>query len=141
MTTKRYDIFLDDKIIGTTELEKADAPMGVVFGDIELHEISSGYEFFKSYCMTNGIEIINDYPEDKLIATSHIPTMKIMNSNGVEIKGQGTSIDGMDSDVFEVTILGIPYPFYEEEFPHHVKAYEDQFRTTNDNRQNFRSWY
>ncbi len=128
MTTKRYDIFLDDKVIGTTELEKADAPMGVVFGNIKLYEISSGYEFFKSYCMTNGIEIINDYPEDKLIATSDIPTLKIINSDGVEIKGQGTSIDGMDSDVFEVAILGIPYPFYEEEFPHHVKAYEDQFK-------------
>ena len=128
MTTKRYDIFLDDKVIGTTELEKADAPMGVVFGNIKLYDISSGYEFFKSYCMTNGIEIINDYPEDKLIATSDIPTLKIITSDGVEIKGQGTSIDGMDSDVFEVTILGIPYPFYEEEFPHHVKAYEDQFK-------------
>lgn len=128
MTTKRYDIFLDDKVIGTTELEKADAPMGVVFGNIKLYDISSVYEFFKSYCMTNGIEIINDYPEDKLIATSNIPTLKIITSDGVEIKGQGTSIDGMDSDVFEVTILGIPYPFYEEAFPHHVKAYEDQFK-------------
>lgn len=128
MTTKRYEIFLDDKVIGTTELEKADAPMGVVFGNIKLYDISSRYEFFKSYCMTNGIEIINDYPEDKLIATSDIPTLKIITSDGVEIKGQGTSIDGMDSDVFEVTILGIPYPYYEEEFPHHVKAYEDQFK-------------
>ncbi|RZJ98831.1 MAG: hypothetical protein EOO46_23920 [Flavobacterium sp.] len=81
--------------------------------------------------MTNGIEIINDYPEDKLIATSDIPTLKIINSDGVEIKGQGTSIEGMDSDVFEITILGIPYPFYEEEFPHHVKAYEDQFKNNN----------
>lgn len=122
MTTKRYDIFLDEKVIGTTELEKADAPMGVVFGNIKLYDISSGYEFFKSYCMTNGIEIINDYPKDKLIATSDIPTLKIITTDGVEIKGQGTSIDGMDSDVFEITILGIPYPFYEEEFPHHVKA-------------------
>lgn len=128
MTTKRYDIFLGDKLIGTTELEKADAPMGVVFGNIKLYDISSGYEFFKSYCMTNGIEIVNDYPENKLIATSDIPTLKIITSDGIEIKGQGTSVDGMDSDVFEVTILGIPYPQYEEEFPHHVKSYEDQFK-------------
>lgn len=128
MTKKTYNILLDDKIIGTTELEKADAPMGVVFGDIKLNDISSGYEFFKSYCVTNGIEIINDYPEDKLIATSDIPKLKIINSNGIEIKGQGTSIDGMDTDIFEVTILGVPYPFYEEEFPHHVKAYENKFK-------------
>ena len=128
MTNKTYEILLDDKIIGTTKLEKSDAAMGVVFGDIKLNDISSGYEFFKSYCVTNGIEIINDYPEDKLIATSDIPKLKIINSNGVEIKGQGTSIDGMDSNIFEVTILGVPYPFYEEEFPHHVRAYENQFK-------------
>jgi len=128
MTTKRYDIFLDDKIIGATELEKADATMGVVFGSMLLCNISSGYEFFKSYCMTNGLEINSDYPEDKLITVSDIPTLKIIDSDGVEIIGQGTSISGMDSDVFEIAILGIPYPFYEEEFPHHVKAYEDQFK-------------
>ncbi len=34
MKEKRYDILLDNKKIGTTELEKADAPMGVVFGII-----------------------------------------------------------------------------------------------------------
>jgi hypothetical protein len=34
----------------------------------------------------------------------------------------------MDSDVFEITILGISYPFFEEEFPHHVRAYNDQFK-------------
>jgi hypothetical protein len=33
----------------------------------------------------------------------------------------------MDSDVFEFTILGIPYPFYEEQFSHHVKAYNEMF--------------
>ncbi|GGH27563.1 hypothetical protein FAZ19_19080 [Sphingobacterium alkalisoli] len=128
MITKRYNIFLDDKLIGTTELEKADAAMGVVFGDMELYDISSGYEFLKSYCVTNGIEIISDYPDDKLIATSDIPTLKIVNLTGIEIKGQATSIEGMDNDIFQVTISGVSYPFYEEEFPHHLKAYQDQFK-------------
>jgi hypothetical protein len=133
MSTKLYDIFLGDKIIGTTEFEKADAPMGVVFGRINLDNISSGYEFFKSYCTKNGIDIITDNPEQRLIATSDIRGMKILNPNGVEIKGQATSIDGMDEDVFEITVFGLPYPFYQEEFPLHVKAYEDQFKEHNDN--------
>lgn len=128
MTTKKYDIFLDDKIIGTTELEKADAPMGVVFGNVTFDNIISGYNFFKSYCLTNKIEIISDYPDDKLIVTADIPNLKVVNPNGTEIKGQGTNIEGMDTDVFQVTILGIPYPFFEEEFPHHIKAYNDQFK-------------
>jgi len=128
LTTKKYDIFLDDKIIGTTELEKADAPMGVVFGNVTFDNIISGYNFFKSYWLTNKIEIISDYPDDKLIVTADIPNLKVVNPNGTEIKGQGTNIEGMDTDVFQVTILGIPYPFFEEEFPHHIKAYNDQFK-------------
>jgi len=128
MTPKRYDIFLGDKIIGTTELEKADAPMGVVFGIITFDNIISGYNFLKTYCLTNNIEIITDYPDDKLIATADIPNLKVVNPNGIEIKGQGININGMDNDVFEITILGVSYPFFEEEFPHHVKAYSDQFK-------------
>lgn len=128
MTTKRYGIFLDDKIIGTTELEKADAPMGVVFGNVTFDNIVSGYDFLKTYCLINNIEIITDYPDDKLIEATDIPNLKVINPNGIEIKGQGTKINGMDSDVFEITILGVSYPFFEEEFPHHVKAYNDQFK-------------
>jgi hypothetical protein len=33
-------------------------------------------------------------------------------------------ITGMDSEGFEISVLGIPYPFYEEEFPHHVEKYQ-----------------
>jgi len=85
MKEKRYDILLDNKKLGTTELEKADAPMGVVFGNIEFYETLSGYDFFKNYCQTKGIEIMSDYPEDRFIATSNIPQMKVINPNGIEI--------------------------------------------------------
>lgn len=128
MSIKRYEIFLDDKVIGTTELEKADAPMGVVFGNVAFDNIISGYDFLKTYCLTNNIEIITDYPDDKLIATADIPNLKVVNPNGIEIKGQGANINGTDNDAFEITILGVPYPFYEEEFPHQVKAYNNQFK-------------
>ena len=128
MTTKRYDIFLDDKIIGTTELEKADAPMGVVFGLINFTENISGYNFFKKYCLDNKIEIADDYPDDKLISTRTIENLKVINENGIEIKGIGNQISGMDEDAFEITLEGVAYPFFEEEFPHHVKAYNEQFK-------------
>lgn len=128
MTTKRYDIFLDDKIIGTTELEKADAPMGVVFGQINFSNIVVDYDFIKRYCLENNIELANDYPEEKLISTLSIDNLKVINENGVEIKGLGNQISGMDGDEFEITIEGVDYPFFEEEFPHHVNAYNDQFK-------------
>ncbi|MEO7990063.1 MAG: hypothetical protein ABI663_11005 [Chryseolinea sp.] len=123
---KIYDILLDEKVIGTTQLEKADPPMGMVFGRIDFLVIDSGYNFFKEYCTKNKIEF-TDHPEDKLILTRTIPNMKVLNSMGDEIKGQGCNISGMDSDEFEVNIEFVPYPFYGEEFPHHVKEYEDRF--------------
>lgn len=67
MTRKLYYIFLDNNKIGTTELEKGDAPMGGVFGIITFINISSGYDFFKNYCVANNIELVADYPEDRLI--------------------------------------------------------------------------
>lgn len=127
MTKKIYNILLDDNKIGTTKLEHADPPMGVVMGQIDFINISSGYDFIKTYCLANSIEINTDYPDDRLISTGNIATLTVLDQNGIEIKGQGTNIEGMDSDFFQVTIWGIPYPFFEEEFPHHRKAYEDQF--------------
>lgn len=122
MTEKRYKIFLDGKKIGTTDLEKADAPMGVAFGNITFDKPLSGYDFLKNYCLTNNIEIISDFSDDKFIATAHIPNLYVFNPNKAKILGQGTHIDGIDNETFQITILGIPYPFFEEEFPHHVKS-------------------
>jgi hypothetical protein len=128
MTTKRYDIFLDGKIIGTTELEKADAPMGVVFERINFANIVVDYDFIKQYCLENNIGLADDYLEDKLIFTRTIESLKVRNENGIEIKGLGNQISGMNGDEFEITLEGVSYPFFEDEFPHHVKAYNDQFK-------------
>jgi len=124
---KIYDIFLDNKKIGTTRLEKGDAPMGVVFGIIEPCDSRFGYDFIKDFCQKNLFDLAYDYPEDKLISTRTIDRLKIVNDNGIEITGVGNQICGMDGDEYEITIEGVAYPFYEEEFPHHVKAYEDMF--------------
>jgi hypothetical protein len=120
---KTYKILLDGQEIGTTQLEKADAPMGVVFGDIIPNNQNFGYVFIKNYCKSKNLEIADDDPDDKLISTMTVDSLTVINENGIEIKGVGNQISGMDSDVFEITILGISYPFYEEEFPHHVNEY------------------
>ncbi len=127
MIAKRYDIIIDNRKIGTTELENADPPMGVVFGNIIFDSIVSGYDFLKTYSLNNNMEIIADYPDEKFITTSIIPSLKVIDQNGMEIIGQGTNIEGMDGDVFQLTIYGIAYPFFEEEFPHHRQAYDNQF--------------
>lgn len=119
-----YDIFLDDKKIGTSLLEHADAPMGCVSGQITFLDKIIDYNFFSRYCKNNKIKV-DEYPEDKFISTQTIPTLRVLNENGTEIKGVGCYIAGMDPDGYEINIIGIPYPFYREEFPHHIKAYND----------------
>jgi hypothetical protein len=126
MMNKHYDVLLDNKKIGITYLEKADPPMGVVFGQLYFTHIYSGYDFFKQYCLTHQIEI-TDYPAEKGISTRQILNLQVFNTKGNEIKGMACSIDGMDSDEFQITIIGISYPFYEEEFPHHVQTYNGLF--------------
>ena len=121
-----YDIFLDDKKIGTSLLEYADAPMGCVNGLISFSDKKLDYDFFSKYCKNNNI-ITDEDPEYKFISTQTIPTLKVLNENGTEIKGVGCYLAGMESDGYEINIIGIPYPFYGEEFPHHRKSYDDQF--------------
>jgi hypothetical protein len=50
---KQYNVFIEKDKIGTTKLEKADAPTGVVFGKIEFIFIVSGYNFFRTHCLNN----------------------------------------------------------------------------------------
>ncbi len=125
---KIYSIYIDGVLIGTTQLEKADAPMGVVFGEMKSEDKIIDYNFIKDFCKSKNIELTADYPDDKLISTKTIESLSVQNEKGIEIKGLGNEICGMDSAGFEIILVGIPYPFYEEEFPHHVKFYNDMFK-------------
>lgn len=126
MEARIYQIFLDNQLIETTTFEHADAPMGVVFGQITFPAIEAPYDFIKSYCTTNKIPF-DDFPTEKVISTQTIPSLKVISERGQEINGLGNQISGMDSDSFELTIPGIPYPLFAEEFPHHVNADKERF--------------
>lgn len=124
---KEYKIYIGDKFIGRTELENADPPMGVVFGKI-IPNIELNYNLLKNLCKLKKIHIADDIPEDKFISTMNSNQLKVKNEKGVEIKGEGNQISGMNKYGYEISIFGIPYPFYEDEFPDHVKEYESKFK-------------
>ena len=126
-----YTIIINDKIIGTSKLEKADAPMGVVFGEVFTENNGINYQFILDLCRENSIPIISNSPKGRVIQTGNIQSLIIKSENGTEINGIGKSISGMDSDKFEVEIVGIPYPFFEEQFPEHVKEYNNLTRAKN----------
>ena len=122
---RAYRVLLDGEEIGTTALERADAPMGVVFGILRLHNITEPYLFFKSYCSEHGVQVGADDAEDKFISTYNIPGMQVLAPDGTAVKGISTYVSGTE-DAFEIYISGIAYPFYEEQFPQHVAAYKNQ---------------
>lgn len=122
-----YILFLDQKRIGITKLDQADVPMGVVFGRIFFDDLSIGYDYIKEYCLNNDVHFSSDN-EDRSISTYNIPRLVVVNKDGAVIKGQSTFVDGMELYGFEINIVGIPYPFYEEEFSHHVKEYNERFK-------------
>lgn len=125
---KEYLVYIDSKKIGTTRLEKADAPMGVAFGEIQFSHEELGYEYLLSYCKEKNV-LITEYPEDKFFQTHEsIESLKIIDAAGIEIKGVGNQLSVIKDETYEISIQGIPYPFYEEEFPHHVKAYNEMFK-------------
>jgi hypothetical protein len=123
---KKYYIHLNERIVGYTLFEGADAPMGVVFGKIYFENGMSGYEFVISNQNSDDVEIYDNNPEDSFINAS-FKKMIVISDTGTEIKGIGINISGFQDD-FEISIVGIPYPFYEEEFPHHKKIYDEMFK-------------
>ncbi|MNL21981.1 hypothetical protein D3C87_1432980 [compost metagenome] len=90
----KYILELDGVIIGYTEFEFADPPMGVVHGKIIFDGIDSPYNFFKNHCKKFNIEITSDFPEDKLITTYIIPQLKVILENGNQLQGWGGAIEG-----------------------------------------------
>ena len=127
MTNNQFKILLDDKLIGTTLLEKADVPMGVVFGQIKLENIDNAYTFFKSYCLQNQIGFTDD-KKDQLLTTRRIPNLKVYDSNdNTEIKGSAVSVSGQGMTDFEITIEGVPHNIFAFKFKHHVDNYKGLF--------------
>ncbi len=120
---KRYLVKLDGEIISFTYFESHDAPMGMVFGKIYFEKMLSGYEFFTNYCNKFGIPVNENDPEFKYIETQTFDNLTVTSENGTAIKGIGAAITGCQDEIM-VEIFGVPYPFYGEEFPHHVVAYD-----------------
>jgi hypothetical protein len=120
---KIYQIWLDNQLIGTSFLEFGDPPMGCVHGKIMPLVGGFGYDFIKDFYSKNLIDLAYDYPEDKIISTTATKKLRVLNPKGIEIESLGNQIYGMDGDCFEVSLEGVGYPFYEEEFPHHYAAY------------------
>jgi hypothetical protein len=126
MSSLQFKVLLNDKIIGSTALEKADVPMGVLFGQLQLANIDNAYDFFKSFCLQEHIGFTED-KQDKFITTRHISNLKVVDTDNTEIKGSAISVAGQGKSDFEITIEGIPHNIFGFKFKHHVDHYKNLF--------------
>ena len=106
MKNKMYSIFIENTLIGKTELEFGDPPMGVVFGKIDFININSGYDFFKEYCEKNEIEFEFD-SEGKFITTRYIPKLKIIDEENTEITSHTRILRSVEKHYPLVEILAV----------------------------------
>lgn len=131
MNNLQFKVLLNDKLIGATSLEKADVPMGVLFGQLHLDDIDNAYEFFKSYCLQEQIGFTDD-KQDKILTTRRISNLKIVDTDNSEIKGSAILVAGQGMKDFEITIEGVPHNIFGFKFKHHVDHYKNLFDRLSD---------
>jgi hypothetical protein len=125
---KKYRIQLNSQLIGYTQFESADPPMGCVNGKVEFDPSIEPYAFFSKHCKANNLPVNEDDPDGKVIFTQTIPGLVAITPDGEAIEAVGAVIQGFEAEGYEIDVIGIPYPFYETEFPHHVESYENQYK-------------
>ena len=106
-----FSVFFKHIKIGTTNLELGDPPMGVAFGQLL---VTKEYEPYMAHI-------------------EHQKFLSVLCEDGTNVTGQGGIVindlsDEMAPEEIEIEILGISYPLYGQLFPHHVAAYENQFK-------------
>lgn len=110
-----FKVFSQATVVGSSNLEHGDPPMGVAFGRFVPAE---GYASIKSACIENHAD------QAALQLTVETPSGDTIQCEGVGILDCSTEAG---DEAIEVNVLGISHPPYEELFPHHVALYAKQF--------------
>jgi len=113
----RFEVKLGNEIIGFSELEGGDPPMGVASGRFVP---TPAYTSIQPHCIEHREHWLS------------IPELMVGLAGGVPIEcGGGVQIVDFSPELgeagIEISLLGVPYPLYAELFPHHVEAYKNRF--------------
>ena len=112
----RFVIKVGNKIVGFSDLEYGDPPMGVAFGRLVP---TSAYKSIQQQCIAcrDAWEPIPDL------------TVELEEGQGIEGSGGIQIIDfspELGEDGMQVHVNGIPYPRYGDLFPQHIASYNEQ---------------
>ena len=116
-----FSVYAGELLIGTTELERGDPPMGVAFGTMIPTE---GYSEVKARC----IEQRSDQAALNLSVRTSAGT--VLSCVGVGISDLS---DEAGEPMIDVEVLGIDHELYAKLFPGHLAAYQDLFRSPSGN--------
>ena len=113
----RFEVKLESEVIGFSELENGDPPMGVASGRLMP---TPAYASIQPYCIEHRDHWIN------------ISGLTVETPGGVLIEcGGGVQIIDFSPELgergIEIHLNGITSPAYTELFPHHAEAYRKQF--------------
>jgi hypothetical protein len=114
----RFEVLASSIIVGHSELEGGDPPMGVATGKFMP---LPAYAAIKASVVAS-----RDSSQEHL-------SLAVRSSDGQLLPAQGgvQIVDysaELGAEGIEVHVLGIDYPLYAELFPEHVTAYKNQFR-------------
>jgi hypothetical protein len=119
-----FCIFHGDMLIGRSKLEGGDPPMGVASG---LFEPTADFEPLR-----NAMKPARDGNGKEQRDIRFLASLCAKTADGIELVCAGVEVfEYGEADhpwEWEVYCLGIEHPPYHELFPHHVRAYEDQFK-------------
>ena len=108
----QFAVYSEDLLVGHSDLEQGDAPMGVAFG---VFKPTDSYAKIRAICVANHTD-------------QAVLKLSVRTGAGVVIPCAGVGImeyqAAGEASYIEVNVLGIPYPLYEEIFPEHVAGYE-----------------
>ncbi|WP_236451613.1 hypothetical protein [Stutzerimonas stutzeri] len=111
----KYAIYSRDELVGYSELESGDPPMGAAFGTFTP---SNAYIMIQRECITNHAN------QSALKLSVRTEAAVIIQCSGVSILDYSAEAD---SAFIEVNVLGIPSALYEKLFPEQVIAYSRRF--------------
>jgi hypothetical protein len=113
----RFEVRLGTEIIGFSELECGDPPMGVASGRLVR---TAAYASVQAYC----VKYRDNWVSPPALSVCLVGGVAIECSGGVQIVDFGPELG--DAGI-QIHLNGIINPPYGELFAHHVEAYKNQF--------------
>jgi hypothetical protein len=119
-----FGIFHGDVLIGRSELESGDPPMGVAHGQFGPTDAFAP--------LRNARKPMRDGTGNELRDSRYLDGVCARTADGIALVCSHVAVceygEADDPLGWAVHRVGIEQPPYEELFPHHVKAYEDRLK-------------